>query len=245
MDGGVEGTLALTTEPEAAALPDYLVRTYTWAYLSPTSIAFFDNPVVVDTILWGNFRRLVSEACAEFSAGQRILQAASVYGSLSADLAETVGRDGRLEVIDIAPVQVNNCRRKLVDYPHAEVRVADAAAPGRSGYDGVCCFFLLHEIPDDYKRRVVNALLASVRPGGKVVFVDYHRPVLLHPARYVVACVFRWLEPFATSLVESEIADFADHPEAYRWRKEVYFGGLFQKVVAEVPDGSVGGGETP
>ncbi|MCH8818371.1 MAG: hypothetical protein IIC92_11660 [Chloroflexi bacterium] len=32
------------------------------------------------------------------------------------------------------------------------------------------CFFLLHEIPLDYKRAVVNALLGVVKPGGNFSF---------------------------------------------------------------------------
>ncbi|MCW5700096.1 MAG: rhodoquinone biosynthesis methyltransferase RquA, partial [Rhodospirillales bacterium] len=163
MDGTVKRDLqaaAATTTAETGApflgLPDYLVDTYTWAYLRPTSLLVFDNPWVVNTILWGNFRRLVRLACDEFKAGDRVLQAASVYGNLSASLAEKVGRKGHLEVIDIAPLQVEHCRRKLENYPQTRVRVADAAAPGADGFDAVCCFFLLHEVPDWQKRAVVD-----------------------------------------------------------------------------------------
>src|SRR3972149_3778702 len=62
------------------------------------------------------------------------------------------GARGSLEVTDLAPVQVEHCRRKLAGHSNATVRLADAAAPPRSGYDGICCFFLLHEMPDEHKR---------------------------------------------------------------------------------------------
>lgn len=235
MDGTIKPDLIVgcEQEEEPSVLPDYLVNTYTWAYLRPASVTLLDNPIVVGAILWGNFWRLLRAACSEFRPGQRILQAASVYGSLSSNLAETVGRDGRLEVIDIAPIQVENCRRKLTSYPQATVRLADAAAPGGGFYDGICCFFLLHEIPDEQKRAVVNALLRSVAPGGKVVFVDYHRSRPLHPVRVVMEGVFRWLEPYAHGLIRREIKDFAAEPHAFHWRKDTFFGGLYQKVVAE------------
>ncbi|TVR98672.1 MAG: methyltransferase domain-containing protein [Rhodospirillales bacterium] len=214
-------------------LPDYLVKTYSWAYLRPSSLLIFDNPLVVGAILWGNIWRLMRAACDEFRPGQRILQAASVYGSLSATLAETVGSDGQLEVIDIAPLQVDHTRRKLAGYPQASVRVADAARPGGGRYDGICCFFLLHEIPDAYKHAVVDGLLDSAAPGAKVVFVDYHRPLPLHPLRPVMQGVFRWLEPYAEGLLCREIRDFAAERDAFTWRKETFFGGLYQKVVAQ------------
>ncbi len=149
------------------------------------------------------------------------------------NLARRLGLEGHLEAIDVAPIQVEHCRRKLAGFPWARVRRADARDPGGGPYDGVCSYFLLHEMPDDYKRAVVDALLASVAPGGKVVFIDYHRPHWAHPLKWVTALVFAMLEPFAKSLWRHEIRDFASDAEQYAWRTETYFGGLFQKVVAQ------------
>ncbi len=235
MDGGMDTHSASAIEVEPPQLPDYLIKTYTWAYLKPSSLVLLDNSVVVTAILWGNLNRLIRATCAELRPGQRVLQAANVYGRFSADLATTIGADGRLDVIDIAPIQVAHCRRKLAGFPHARARLADAAAPGGGTYDTVCCFFLLHEIPDDHKSLVVDALLAVVPPGGKVVFTDYHRAARWHPLRWPMSLVFRWLEPFAFGLVDREIADFASEREAFVWRKSTFFGGLYQKVVAERP----------
>lgn len=216
----------------AATLPNYLVDTYSWAYLRPRSLRLLDRHLVVNGILWGNYHGLVRAACREFARGDHILQAASVYGNLSSCLADRVGDEGFLDVIDVAPLQVVHCRRKLAGRDNVRVRIADAVNPGKNGYDGACCFFLLHEVPDPQKRQVVNALLAAVRPGGKVVFVDYHRPVRWHPLRPVMAAVFRWLEPYAKGLVSRSIMEFATYPQGFLWRKETRFGGLYQKIVA-------------
>lgn len=234
MDGGIDivATTLDEAEPSPPPLPDYLVKTYTWAYLTPASLFLLDNPLVLTAILWGNLPRLVRFACAETAAGQRVLQAANVYGHLSVELAQTVGPTGHLEVIDIAPIQVEHCRRKLVRFPWARVRRADAANPGGGPYDVVFCFFLLHEVPDEKKRDVVDGLLGVVRPGGKVVFVDYHQAVAGHPLRGLMRLVFRTLEPYAFGLIEGEIRDFATTPDGFMWSKETYFGGLYQKVVA-------------
>ncbi len=233
MDGGTDLNLVSAQETEPHQIPDYLIKTYTWAYLTPASLVVFDNPFVTSSILWGNMLRLVRAACGEFEAGQRIMQAANAYGNLSVELARTVGPEGRLDVIDVAPLQVEHCRKKLADFPQARVKLADVGHPSGHIYDGVCCFFLLHEVPDDKKREVVDALLASVPPGGKVVFVDYHKTVRAHPLRPVMHFVFRWLEPFAYGLVDSEIADLANDRDSFTWRKETFFGELYQKVVAE------------
>jgi ubiquinone/menaquinone biosynthesis C-methylase UbiE len=218
---------------EPPAVPDYLREVYSWAYLNPRAIVVFDHTPVVNAILWGNFHRLKREALNEIAPGQRVLQAACVYGDLSPTLARHIGEAGRLDVIDVAPIQVRNCRRKLRGFRHASVRLADAVRPGGDLYDVVCCFFLLHEVPSTYKRKVVNALLAHVAPGGKAVFVDYHRPHWAHPLRAITSFVFATLEPFARELWDHEIASYAEAPEKFAWRTQTYFGSLFQKTVAE------------
>jgi SAM-dependent methyltransferase len=232
MDGGYEAEREKLLSAEPLRVPEYLSDTYTWAYLTPASLILLDNRLVLSVILWGNLPRLVRTACEEVAPGQRVLQAASVYGNLSTSLARAVGPDGRLSVIDIAPLQVAHCRRKLAQFPHADVRRADAAVRDGERFDGVCCFFLLHEVPDDTKHAVVDSLLGRVPVGGKVVFVDYHRPARWHPLRGVMSAVFHLLEPFAFGLINRDIESFSSAPDAFAWRKATFFGGLYQKVVA-------------
>ena len=214
------------------AIPDYLARTYAWAYLRPRSVRLLDHEVVVNAILWGNYRRLVRAACAEFRPGEHVLQAASVYGSEPLQLADHLGPSGRLTVIDVSRLQVAHLRAKLASRANASVRLADATARGRESYDGVCCFFLLHELPDAYKRRAVDALLARLRPGGRAVFVDYAAPRWFHPLRGLMWLVNRWLEPYAASLWRHSIASFAERPDLYHWSERRLFLGLYQVVVA-------------
>ena len=222
------------SEPSSTppGIPEYLQRTYHWAYLSQIGQVLLDRPIVVATILWGNDRRLMEAAAAEFTPGQKILQSACVYGDFSPILARRVGPEGRLTVIDVAPIQVSNCQRKLHPYPQATARVADVADPLAEDVDGVCCFFLIHEVPEDYKSRIVDNLLSMVKPGGKVVFVDYHRPHAFHPLKGIMALVFRWLEPYARILWDREIMSYASRAAEFDWEKCTYFGGLYQKIVA-------------
>lgn len=214
-------------------VPDYLQRTYRWAYLDARNAKYLDHEFVVKTILWRQHRRLEQTVFAEIRPGQHVIQSACVYGNFSLALAEHIGPEGRLEVIDVAAVQVNNCRRKLAGYEHASVRHEDILYLHGQAVDTVCCYFLMHELPDDYKRGVTTALLNSVQPGGRVVFVDYHKPHWAHPLKIVTSLIFDILEPYAKGLWRTEIAEFAANDDRFEWRKETYFGGLYQKVVAE------------
>ena len=214
-------------------LPYYLKKTYYWAYVKPDNVKFLDRDIIVSVILWGQHLRLQRAAFSEIKPGQRVLQPASVYGSFCPNLAKHVGSEGKLDILDIAPVQVSGCARKLRDLPQASIRLADARYPGNSEYDVVCCYFLMHELPEEYKRQVMDALLARLAPGGKLVLVDYHKPHWAHPIKPITSLVFDLLEPFAKSLWHHPMRDFATDADQYDWHKETYFGGLYQKVTVQ------------
>lgn len=222
---------------QAALVPEYLKQTYHWAYLDPSNVRWLDRQLVVDSILWGNAARLMNAAVAECRVGEHVLQAACVYGDFSQRLLRRLGSDGRLTVVDAAPLQVANLRRKLAPRLASggslHATVADLAGdpvsvPGRP-VDAVVCFFLLHELPTIARQRVVDRLLAQVPPGGRAVFVDYHRPARWHPLRPVMNWVFRRFEPFAQDFIRDDIRASAP---TFDWHKTTYFGGLYQKLVA-------------
>lgn len=218
----------------ASDVPPYLYHTYSWAYLNRDILPFLDRSWVVSAILWGNANRLIRAAVHEYSPGQQVLQAACVYGRFSRILAEQVGVSGRLEIVDVAALQVMNARRKLDDLPQVQLRQADLARSGTvdsGSMDGVCCFFLLHEVPEAVRCSIVDNLLAAVRPGGKIVFVDYHRPHYFHPLKPLMSLVFRWLEPYAEGLFDSEIQSRSAMAHDFEWTRTTYFGGLYQKLV--------------
>jgi ubiquinone/menaquinone biosynthesis C-methylase UbiE len=214
------------------AIPAYLQNVYRWAYLDPRNARFLDNEFVVKTILWWQHRRLQQAAFAAIEPGQHVLQAACVYGTFSVNLARHIGGDGRLDIVDVAEVQVHNCRRKLGGFNHAFVRQDNIVNLGDETFDAACCYFLLHELPDEYKIGAVRALLDSVDQGGKVVFVDYHKPHWAHPLKPLTSLIFDTLEPYAKGLWRNEIAAFADCDAKFTWQKETFFGGLYQRVVA-------------
>jgi ubiquinone/menaquinone biosynthesis C-methylase UbiE len=228
----VNSPVSLVPAASAPEIPDYMQEIYYWAYLNPRNVKLLDRELVVRTILWQQHKRLQRLAFAEIEPGQSVLQSTCVYGSFSANLAEHIGRDGTLDIVDVAKVQVDNARLKLQAYPQIKVHHANVLHLGNKPFDVVLCYFLLHELPDVDKHKAANVLLNKVAPGGKVVFVDYHKPRWWHPIKPITSLVFDWLEPFAKGLWRKEIRDFADKPERFSWRKEPCFGDLFQKVVA-------------
>ncbi len=217
-------------------IPDYLEENYWWAYLNPKCVKFFEHQWIVNTILWGNFARLRDAALDEMgkTISGRTLQIACVYGDFSLKLARRLTSSARLDVVDVAPIQLDNLRGKIgpADGLHLHNQDASALTFSDRSFDQAVLFFLLHELPAEVRRKALGEALRVLKPGGKLTIVDYHRPVPMHPHRYLMYPILRTLEPFALDLWRKEIVDWVpDDLAPTSVRKTTYFGGLYQKVV--------------
>lgn len=217
-------------------IPRYLEQVYWWAYVHPKAVHLFEREWLVNLILFGNYGRLRDAALAELgeTVQGRTLQLACVYGNLTAKLRERLGEEASLDVVDILPIQLKNLARKLPPDERVALLQGDSsslACPSAS-YDQVLLFFLLHEQPEHVRRATLSEAMRVVKPGGRVVIVDYHRPAPLHPLRLLISGVFRKLEPYAMDLWDREIEAFLPRrAKPAAMRQETYFGGLYQKLV--------------
>lgn len=213
------------------AIPDYMADVYDWAYVDPAWVSRLDCNLVVRTLLFGNDQRLMRRYLQRVRPGMRVWQVAHVYGDLVAQVARRVGAEGCFHLTDVTPIQVSHGRQKVGNLPWSTVIRHDAATfAGDAPYDLVCSFFLLHEVPDEWKRKIVDNMLGQMAEDGEALFVDYHRPALWQPVRYILKWVNRLLEPFAEALWNHEISHFASQPEQYVWEKKTIFGGVYQIV---------------
>jgi len=222
-------------DPPLAAIPEYLQKTYWWAYVHPNAVRFFERQWLVNAILWGNFAKLRDAALAELgdTLPGRTLQIACVYGDFTPRLAERVAPGGSLDVVDVLPIQLANLRRKLAPDAPVNLIQRNGADLGfaEGTYDRLVLFFLLHEVPLEVRRRVLSEAMRVVKPGGQVVIVDYHRPSRWHPLRTLMRFVLKTLEPFALDLWRHEVAEWLPPSVAGRpIAKETYCGGLYQKL---------------
>jgi ubiquinone/menaquinone biosynthesis C-methylase UbiE len=111
---------------------------------------------------------------------------------------------------------------------------ADLAMPAES-YDRALVFFLLHEQPCHVRERTLSEVARVVKPGGKIVVVDYARPRWWNPLRYLWGPVLALLEPFALDLWRNELADWLPPTCRGHLRKRSFFGGLYQQLVIANP----------
>ena len=224
----------------APEIPEYLQDTYWWAYLHPKSFYFFERKWVVNLILWGNMKRLTEMVIEELpeEPDRRILQIACVYGEFSSKVADHLDKTGsRLEIVDVAPIQLDNVEKKLTGKQNIGLHNLDSTSmtfPDAS-FEQTVVFFLLHEQPEYARRKTVEEAIRVTRPGGKVIFVDYHGPKRKNPMRYVMKPILTWLEPYAMDLWREELpAFFPESVKPEQIESEFYFGDLYQKIVLTV-----------
>jgi ubiquinone/menaquinone biosynthesis C-methylase UbiE len=225
---------SLATDPESA-VPGYLQNAYWWAYLHPKAVRFFERQWLVNLILWGNFGRLRDAALDELGStvGGRTLQVACVYGDFTSKLSERLATDAHLDVVDVAQVQLSNTRNKIGRPANVSLHRQDSSSLSFTdgAFDNTVVFFLLHEQPAAVRRATIEQAIRVTRKGGRLVFVDYHRPGRWNPMRYLMSGVFRLLEPFAEDFWNRQILDWAPadfNPQQVT--KHTYFGGLYQKT---------------
>jgi ubiquinone/menaquinone biosynthesis C-methylase UbiE len=202
----------------------------------PNAVQVFERDWLVNAILFGNYARLRDAALAELgeTIEGRTLQVACVYGNLTPKLVSRLAPHAHLDVVDVLPVQLKNLSKKLP----ADDRVAlvqgdsSALAFADASYDQVLLFFLLHEQPESVRRATLAEALRVVKPGGRVIIVEYHRPAAWHPLRPLMRAVFKHLEPYAIDLWHRPVEAFLPEGIAVATAsKKAWFGGLYEKLV--------------
>jgi len=230
------------SQGEAGAVPWYLSRVYWWAYVDPRAIRVFERQWLVNLILWGNFDRLRDAALDALAEPEQqlagsTLQIACVYGNLTKRLARRISPDGSLEVVDVLPIQLDNLARKLPSEHTVKLALGDSTALAYESrrFDRALLFFLLHEQPESERRATLAEAMRVVKPGGRIVIVDYHRPHALNPLYWPMVGILRTLEPFALDLWRDPIEEWlppAQPPAALQRR--TLFGGLYQLITLTV-----------
>ena len=221
-----------TTPP----VPSYLEEHYWWAYVRPWSTGLLDRQWLINIALCGYYERLVGATLEEFGSdlSGKTLQISCCYGDLTPQLGERIAKvGGELDVIDILPVQLENLRHKLRG-EHARLFQMDSSALAfpDGTYDRALIYFLLHEQPQEVREKTAAEAFRVLKPGGKLVIVDYGKPSARHPLRYLLLPLLGVVEPFAIPLWNHELSEVLPHQLGHHaCVKQSYFGELYQAVV--------------
>ncbi len=189
--------------------PEYLVRNYWWAYLSPAGVWFFRHQLIINLVLFGQYRAILSVLTAHLGETRckRMLQLTCAYGELTPTLA---GLTEELHLNDVAAIQLQLARNALSRCSRtAQVARmnAESLAYATDSFDTLVIFFLLHELPPAARQRALEEALRVLKPGGRLLVAEYGANRGIHPLHRFLP--LRWvmerLEPFLRDFCGSDL----------------------------------------
>ena len=214
-----------------------------WIYKSPFFIRLADRMFVVSSILLLQYNKLVSCVVKRLNPslkGKRILQISCAFGNVSEKIAESCSKQGAEEFVltDIMQSEVDNAERKLKRFGKLCTFLKQDATNLEfedKSFDYVVVFFLPHELPLDKKYKLIEEANRVLKPGGKVVFGEFHKP-RLKILEILGRIYFYIFEPYATEMWDGfDLAEALEEKtdNSYRIVKDTFLFDNFQVLTAE------------
>jgi len=210
---------------------------------------FFDHPVIISSILFGQYKTLKQATIAHvarIASKGRMLQLTCVYGRLTPRIMDQLDPQP-LHITDIVPVQLELARGKAT---HAERLLAtrmnaEQLAYRDDSFATLLIFFLLHELPPEARRKVLSECMRVLSPGGTLVVTEYaHLPrqhlfVRSPVARRILYRAEPFLEPFwkedLLALLQELAEPFGKGVEVTS--HQTFFGGFYRVTEYRLTEG--------
>jgi ubiquinone/menaquinone biosynthesis C-methylase UbiE len=214
-----------------------------WIYKSPFFIKLADRMFVVSSILLLQYNKLVSCVVKRLNPSlkdKRILQVSCAFGNVSEKIAESCAKQDAAEFVltDIMQSELDNAERKLKGFgdlcTYSKQDATNLEFEDQS-FDYVVAFFLPHELPFDKKVKHVREAHRVLKPGGKVIFGEFHKP-RSKVLEVLGRIYFKIFEPYATEMWDSfditaALEETSDSP--YSIEKDTFLFDNFQVLAAK------------
>lgn len=188
--------------------------------MHPKAIVFWDRPILLNFVLFGNYKRLRNNLLSYISPDKRIVLFGSCYGDLVQHLHK---RAKTLTVVDCVALQLESAVSKC----NCDTMLSDVAQTGLpcGSADIVVMFFMLHELPSEWKQKTLAEAYRITGKDGKVVICEFAKPAWWNPFGYLEYLIFRLFEPFANEILK------------WRWEEgaeQHHFGRLYRIIESDV-----------
>lgn len=157
-------------------VPHYLARHYWWAYLWRPAIWFFDHQIIINAILFGQYKRLMTVTLEKLAKTNHdcTLQLTCVYGQFTPKLAQSIA-PAQLYITDVSLDQLYVAQRKTASTnPLLAARMnAEVLGYKDNCFTTLVLFFLLHELPADARRKTLSECMRTLSVGGSLLLTEY------------------------------------------------------------------------
>ncbi|WP_281276556.1 class I SAM-dependent methyltransferase [Tengunoibacter tsumagoiensis] len=116
---------------------------------------------------------------AQFQPGEAVLDVGCGTGSMTQLIGQCVGVTGTIYGLDPGPKQIARAQAKAnqsglsITY---QVGVIEHLPYPDQSFDVVLSTFMMHVLPDNVKQQGLAEIVRVLKPGGRVIIVDFKRP---------------------------------------------------------------------
>lgn len=157
-------------------VPYYLARHYWWAYLWKPAIWFFDHQIIINAILFGQYKRLMTVTLEKLTKAnhERTLQLTCVYGQFTKKLTQLIAPES-LHITDVSVEQLRVAQHKTQTIqPLLATRMnAEVLGYKNNSFTTIVLFFLLHELPTDARKKALSECMRTISVNGSILLTEY------------------------------------------------------------------------
>lgn len=179
----------------------------------------------------GVHKKIIKDMLREITKNSHVLQIGLTFGDEIEAVYEKVQKNGKFDIFDISEKQIALAKARYGNHK-IEIMNYNAALPWDEKYDVIICYNLLHELPLQTRRAVMDNVLNGLTNGGKAIFVDTSKPEAWHPLKWPLFVLNRLYRPFTESMWKQPLENFCSAKEEFRWHHNYYGWRLYQRTTA-------------
>ena len=204
-------------------------------------IKLIDFQPLISAILLFQYDKIVDSVVSEIRksplVNKKVLITSCAFGNAIPRIVSTSIEKGaqRVYVTDILENELRHAAGKLTKFSSKVSFIKEDATSMKQStcsMDINIMFFLLHELTHEVKNLAINEAGRVVKPGGRLVIAEFHRPnsIIL---RAFSGAYFTVFEPYAQSIWEKyDPVRMLSEKGGWSCEKTTFFFGNFQVVVA-------------